>query len=315
LLPTIWRTSSKRGGQSWIGSCSKHPHSVGCSPIRAPAPGMPPTDESLEVKFGSKYAGGFTVNDYYGGNDDWKALNDYVREACGKPWEPSKPKDDPIQRMTERERAAKKDYDKAKPQDEAPKKQKPKLGPIVKTYDYTEADGTLLYQVTRHDPKDFRQRMPDGNGGWIKSLDELKGRRVLYRWPDLVKFPDATVFFCEGEKDADRLASLDHCATTVASGSWTPDCVAPLKGRHVFILEDNDDKGQKRALAAAKALHGVVASLRVVQLSDLPRLADNGPDVSDWLDEDPSHADSLVDICLGGPEWQATRRVLPEVET
>jgi len=262
-----------------------------------------------------KYAGGFTVNDYYGGNDDWKALNDYVREACGKPWEPSKPKDDPIQRMTERERAAKKDYDKAKPQDEAPKKQKPKLGPIVKTYDYTEADGTLLYQVTRHDPKDFRQRMPDGNGGWIKSLDELKGRRVLYRWPDLVKFPDATVFFCEGEKDADRLASLDHCATTVASGSWTPDCVAPLKGRHVFILEDNDDKGQKRALAAAKALHGVVASLRVVQLSDLPRLADNGPDVSDWLDEDPSHADSLVDICLGGPEWQATRRVLPEVET
>ena len=113
----------------------------------------------------------------------------------------------------------------------------------------------------------------------MKSLDGLNGRRVLYRWPDLVKYPEATVFFCEGEKDTDRLASLGHCATTVASGSWTPECVDALKGRHVFILEDNDEKSKKRAFAAATALHGVAAGLRIVQLSDRPFLNDNGPDV------------------------------------
>ena len=43
--------------------------------------------------------------------------------------------------------------------------------------------------------------------------------------PELLQYPDATVFICEGEKDADRVASLGHCATTVAGGKWTDDCV------------------------------------------------------------------------------------------
>ena len=47
---------------------------------------------------------------------------------------------------------------------------------IVATYDYRDGDDTLLYQVLRLEPKDFRQRRPDGNGGWIWKLDE---RRVL----------------------------------------------------------------------------------------------------------------------------------------
>ena len=34
-------------------------------------------------------------------------------------------------------------------------------------YDYTDESGELLFQVTRHEPKDFRQRRPDGRGGWI----------------------------------------------------------------------------------------------------------------------------------------------------
>ena len=33
---------------------------------------------------------------------------------------------------------------------------------IVETYDYDDEDGKLLYQVVRYEPKDFRQRKPDG---------------------------------------------------------------------------------------------------------------------------------------------------------
>src|SRR4029077_2085245 len=92
---------------------------------------------------------------------------------------------------------------------------------------------------------------------------------VLYRLPDLIKFPDATAFFCEGEQDADRLAALDLVAKTVsgsAADKLTPELAEPLRGRDVFILQDNDAKGVKRATAAAQALHGIVASLRVILL-------------------------------------------------
>ena len=164
-------------------------------------------------------------------------------------------------------------------------------GRIVATYDYTDADGTLLYQVLRSSRKDFRQRRPDGNGGWTWKLDE---RRVLYRWPELLKFPDGTVFVCEGEKDADRVASLGHCATTVAAGKWTDECVKALAGRDVIILEDNDDAGRKKALAAAQALHGTAKTIRIVSLPDLP---DKG-DVSDWLDADPRRAEKLAMFVL-----------------
>ena len=111
----------------------------------------------------------------------------------------------------------------------------------------------MLYQVLRLEPKSFRQRRPDGDGGWIWQLDE---RRVIYRWPELLKYPDATVFVCEGEKDADRVASLELCATSVAGGKWTDECVRALAGHDVIILEDNDETGRKKALAAAQALHG-----------------------------------------------------------
>jgi hypothetical protein len=79
-----------------------------------------------------------------------------------------------------------------------------KLGPIVATFDYVDEDGTLLFQVTKHDPKDFRQRKPNGRGGWI---DSIKGvRRVPYRLPELLEAlaQDRVVLVPEGEKDVDR---------------------------------------------------------------------------------------------------------------
>src|SRR5690606_1011609 len=66
-----------------------------------------------------------------------------------------------------------------------PRKRRRKLGPIVGTYDYRDADGNLIFQVCRHKPKDFSQRQPDGNGGWIDNIRGLP--RVLYRLPELTR--------------------------------------------------------------------------------------------------------------------------------
>src|SRR5262249_49030468 len=158
--------------------------------------------------------------------------------------------------------------------------------------DYADADGTLLYQVQRFEPKNFRQRRPNGNGGWIWNLDGVS--RVPYRWPELLKYPDATIFVCEGEKDADRVASLGHCATCAAAGKWTDACITALAGRDIIILQDNDEAGFKKALAAATALHGTAKTIRFVLLPDLPHKGD----VSDWLDDDPRRTDTQVTSSL-----------------
>src|SRR5262249_57702788 len=120
-----------------------------------------------------------------------------------------------------------------------------------------------------------------------------------YGLPEILQYLDATVFVCEGEKDADRVTSLEHCATTVASGKWSDDCVKALAGRDIIILQDNDDAGAKKAMDAAQALHGVAKTIRVVLLPDLKL----GGDVSDWLDADSENASKLVNVCFDVPEW------------
>jgi AAA domain len=255
--------------------------------IHAPGPNHSKDDRSLTIKVDANAPDGFVVHSF--STDDPIACRDYVREKIGLP--AFKPNGGNHQQLSEdfitnavMAAAAGQSYsNKSK-------------GRIVATYDYTGADGKLLYQVLRYEPKDFRQRRPDGNAGWTWKLDD---RRVLYRLPELLKYPDATIFICEGEKDADRVAELELCATTVAAGTWTKDCIKALTSRDVIILKDNDDAGRKKATEAAQALHGTANTIRIVSLPDLP---DKG-DVSDWLDANPHNAKKLEEVCFDVPLW------------
>ena len=75
---------------------------------------------------------------------------------------------------------------------------------IIQTYDYTSINGELRFQVVRFEPKDFRQRRPDGNGGWIWNLKGVK--LVLYRLFETVTA--SHVIIVEGEKDVETLFQL-----------------------------------------------------------------------------------------------------------
>jgi putative DNA primase/helicase len=253
--------------------------------ILAPGPGHSASDRSLSVKLDDRAPDGLVVHSFAG--DDPITCKDYVREKAG------------LGAFKPNGQGRKHRPTSSRPQ-----------GSVEAKYDYRDERGALLYQVIRLKPKDFRQRRPDGNGGWIYKLDGVQ--RIPYRLPEILQYPDGTVFVCEGEKDADRVASLGHCATTVASGKWTDGCVQALAGRDIIILQDNDDAGEKKALTAAQALHSVAKTIRIVLLPDLPP----GGDVSDWLDADPERAGKLVDICFDAPEWTpASSTILAETTT
>src|SRR5262249_44859992 len=115
-----------------------------------------------------------------------------------------------------------------------------------------------------------------------------------------------TVFLCEGEKDADRVASLGHCTTCVAAGKWTDECIKGLAGRDVWILEDNDSAGREKAQEAASQLQAVAKSIRIIRL---PGLADK-QDVSDWLDAGHTN-DELIDVCYSAPPWEPAKATPP----
>lgn len=159
---------------------------------------------------------------------------------------------------------------------------------LVKTYDYVDRDGTLLFQVCRmrqpDGTKTFRQRRPDGKGEWIWGLGDTAP--VLYRWPEVAAAIESgrPVYVVEGEKDADTLAELGYAATTnpMGAGKWREPMSAALAGADLVILPDNDGPGRTHAETIAASCHRQGASVRVVEL---PGLGEK-QDVTDWLDAD-----------------------------
>ena len=153
---------------------------------------------------------------------------------------------------------------------------------VEAVYPYLDEAGELLFEVCRMRPKDFRQRRPDGAGGFVW---ETRGvRRVLYRLPQVLDAVAAehTIFVVEGEKAVDLLAEHDVTATCSPGGAnkWKADFNVTFVGADVVLLPDNDEPGRKHTAAVACALHGIASRVRIV---DLPGLPPKG-DVFDWIE-------------------------------
>ncbi len=163
---------------------------------------------------------------------------------------------------------------------------------IVAEYDYTDEQGNLLYQVVRYQPKDFKQRRPDGCGGWTWNRGS---RQVLYRLPEVLKAP--IVFVVEGERDVETLREQGFVATTNAGGAkahWIPEYTEALRNREVILIPDNDAPGRKRVLNIARALLGKVATLVVLELEG------GAKDVTEWFAQ--GHSELELIALLDGEE-------------
>jgi len=173
---------------------------------------------------------------------------------------------------------------------------------IEVTYSYRDEQGNLLYQVCRFPGKQFRQRRPDGAGGWAWNLKDV--RRVPYRLPDLLANADAAVYLPEGEKDVERLFSGGLVATTNSGGAgkWRKEHAEALRGRSAIILPDNDEPGHKHAEQVARSLRRVAQSVKVVELPGLPEKGD----VSDWLEAGHTVAE-LQALAEAAPTWEPSK--------
>lgn len=165
---------------------------------------------------------------------------------------------------------------------------------VVATFDYTDEAGVLLSQVVRYEPKDFKQRRPDGRGGWIWNVADV--RQVAYRLHELIVAMRAlpqgerVVHIPEGEKDAARLWQLGLAATTNVGGAgkWTDDLTQQLKAAGcelAVIYRDNDRAGADHQRDVARSCAKFGLAVKRIELPGLAPLREKrGEDVSDWLD-------------------------------
>lgn len=174
---------------------------------------------------------------------------------------------------------------------------------ITATYDYQNEQGQLLYQVVRYEPKSFRQRRPDGTGGWIWKLDGVP--RVLYRSLELSKRATReAIILVEGEKDADAAWARGLPATTSAGGAgkWLESYTEQLRRwgvKRVAIIPDNDVPGRAHATDVATQLAGAGLEPRVVVLPDLVPKGD----LSDFFALGRTAGD-LLELIRGTAAWK-----------
>jgi hypothetical protein len=162
---------------------------------------------------------------------------------------------------------------------------------IVATYNYEDETGTLLHQVVRYNPKDFRQRRPDGKGGWVWHLECEKcercecdpklppARRVPYNLPSVLKAEDVLVL--EGERDCETAKNLGLVATTNpgGAGKWRPEYSQFLRAKRVTIIADSDPAGVLHARDVARDSVGVAAAVKLIEA-----LPGRAKDLTEWVE-------------------------------
>jgi hypothetical protein len=144
-------------------------------------------------------------------------------------------------------------------------------------YEYTDRHGELIARKIRYEPgkdgrpKSFEWEVPDGEG-WRRAREGEGNPGVLYRLPELVEADEVHVG--EGEKAADALIEAGFTATCPPTGKWAETYSEALRGKHVTIWQDRDEAGEKFSHKVYKEMHGIAASVRIIQSADTTPKAD-----------------------------------------
>jgi hypothetical protein len=170
--------------------------------------------------------------------------------------------------------------------EEAPKRSRV----LVASYDYIDKTGEIIDTKYRYNPKSF---------SWKKGTAGRRKPLPLYRVRDLLEAK--SVFVVEGEKDTNTLSSYGIIATSSKDG-FTLENMEDLSGKDLYIIQDNDTKGEAIARKAAETASGFASSIRIIDLKKLlPSLPPKG-DISDYIEAGGS-VQALEAFARSAPLW------------
>lgn len=161
---------------------------------------------------------------------------------------------------------------------------------LVAEYNYLDENGTLSFQkrrfVDQDGKKTFRQRRPDGKGGWINHLGDTP--KILYNLPGIIKAMqnNEEIWVVEGEKDAETLIQMGVAATTMPNGAggWLSLHTDTLAGAKVLVIADNDEAGRKHAAYVLSELESAgcdVQAFAPPRCKDITDFLNDGGDTMD----------------------------------
>ncbi len=185
------------------------------------------------------------------------------------------------------------------------------------TYDYCNDKGELIYQVVRTETiagKTFKQRRPDGAGGWLWKLGKIK--RLPYQLSDLLKalaFAEP-VLIVEGEKCVEALHTWGFNATcnSGGAGKWRPELNSHFpKGAKVYLLPDADKPGIAHMQKVGKYLLQRGCNVCWAYLG-YPVEEKHGKDIANWI---PSHSpQELKELIAAAPAFVPVEEETPAEE-
>ena len=149
--------------------------------------------------------------------------------------------------------------------------------------EYQNQDGSFVMSAEGKRKKAFSQWRPDPNnaGMWLAGVKDV--RTAPYRLPELIEAigNGYTALIVEGEAKVDALRKWNVPATCCAGGAgkWKQEHSEFLRSAEVVILPDNDEAGRNHADIVGASLQGIAASVRVLELPDLPPKGD----ILDWI--------------------------------
>jgi hypothetical protein len=154
----------------------------------------------------------------------------------------------------------------------------PSGNPWVAVYDYVDAAGGLVYQVTRTAEKEFAQRRPDvaKRSGYAWNLQGVE--RVPYRLPQVLDAvaDGVPIWLADGEKDVHALERAGLVASCSSGGAlkFPASFAGYFAGADVRVVVDQDPltnsqgkphaEGQRAALQIYRALAPVAKSVELL---------------------------------------------------
>jgi DNA primase len=158
---------------------------------------------------------------------------------------------------------------------------------LIRSHDYHRSDSSYAFTVQKGINPDGEKAFRTGRKNVLPFSDRLTFETkadwlsgmgdeplVLYRLPELIAAlkanPGCKVLIPEGEKDVETAIAHGYIATCNPMGAmkWRDEYSPYLKGAHVIVVEDNDERGRKHAKQVAWSVADYALSVKIMHMPD-----------------------------------------------